>query len=97
MKRVILLLCLGGLARTLPGQLWPPIGSIDVYGLHTVSEDQVRRALGVKEGDRPPASAAALSFVAERPRIWYSALWAEKGFPNYRARVHGRWDLVQRK
>lgn len=34
----------------------PPIGIIDFYGLRTVSEQQVRTVLGIKEGDQPPAS-----------------------------------------
>ena len=34
----------------------PPIGSIDFYGLRSVSEQQVRQALQIKEGDSMPAS-----------------------------------------
>ena len=36
----------------------PPIGIIDVYGLRSVREQQVRAALGVTEGDPVPASKA---------------------------------------
>jgi len=34
----------------------PPIGIIDFYGLHNLSESQVRQALKIKEGDSVPAS-----------------------------------------
>ena len=34
----------------------PPIGTIDFYGLHNLSESQVRQALKIKEGDSVPAS-----------------------------------------
>ncbi len=34
----------------------PPIGIIDFYGLHNLSESQVRQALKIKEGDSIPAS-----------------------------------------
>ncbi len=37
------------------GQM-PPIGTIEIYGLHKVSSREVLRAIGVKEGDPPPAS-----------------------------------------
>lgn len=30
---------------------FPPLGVIDFYGLHTVSEAQIRQALGWREGD----------------------------------------------
>lgn len=38
----------------------PPIGIIDFYGLHKVSEAELRRALPVHEGDSFPESPAAL-------------------------------------
>lgn len=34
----------------------PPIGVIDFYGLHNLSESQLRQALKIKEGDPAPAS-----------------------------------------
>jgi hypothetical protein len=34
----------------------PPIGIIDFYGLHNLSENQARQALKIKEGDSVPAS-----------------------------------------
>ena len=34
----------------------PPIGIIDFYGLHNLSESQARQALKIKEGDSIPAS-----------------------------------------
>ena len=34
----------------------PPIQTIDFYGLRTVSEAQIRKALQIKEGDAPPES-----------------------------------------
>ena len=34
----------------------PPIQTIDFYGLRTVSEAQVRKAMQIKEGDAPPES-----------------------------------------
>jgi hypothetical protein len=38
----------------------PPIGIIDFYGLRSVREEQVRRLLGVAEGDSFPKSTAAI-------------------------------------
>ncbi len=35
---------------------YPPIGIIDFYGLRAVSEERVRQALQIKEGDAPPES-----------------------------------------
>jgi len=35
---------------------YPPIGIIDFYGLRSVSEQRVRQALQIKEGDAPPES-----------------------------------------
>ena len=40
---------------TANGQI-PEIGFVDFYGLHTVSEQQARGALQIKEGDAPPDS-----------------------------------------
>ncbi len=37
------------------GQM-PPIGTIEIYGLHKVSSREVLRAIGVKEGDPPRAA-----------------------------------------
>jgi hypothetical protein len=42
-----------------PGQAgfqMPPIQTIDFYGLRTVSEAQIRKAMQIKEGDAPPES-----------------------------------------
>ena len=35
---------------------YPPIGIIDFYGLRSISEQQARQALQIKEGDPVPAS-----------------------------------------
>jgi hypothetical protein len=39
----------------LPAQI-PRVGVVDYYGLRKVSEDKVRKAAGIQEGDRLPAS-----------------------------------------
>jgi hypothetical protein len=44
----------------------PPIGSIELYGLHRVSSQQVRRAIGLKEGDPAPASDSEAEALQER-------------------------------
>ncbi|MBV8857529.1 MAG: hypothetical protein JOZ02_11410 [Acidobacteria bacterium] len=53
------LLLLVSLSVLLPGQTYgqePPIGIIDFYGLHSLSERQARQALQIKEGDPVPTS-----------------------------------------
>jgi len=55
MKIFLLILLFVLLSGSINGQN-PPIGIIDFYGLRTVSEQQVRQALQIKEGDSLPAS-----------------------------------------
>ncbi|HMZ21092.1 MAG TPA: FtsQ-type POTRA domain-containing protein, partial [Blastocatellia bacterium] len=45
------LLFLALLLPTIQDPQIPPIGVIDFYGLHNVTEQQVRAALQIKEGD----------------------------------------------
>lgn len=52
-------LALFGLLSLPMGQGMPPIGIIDFYGLHRVSEAQVRQAIHIKEGDAPVQSPQA--------------------------------------
>jgi hypothetical protein len=47
------------------GQI-PPVGTIDFYGLRTVSENQVREKLGLKEGDAVPGSKAEKTEIEKR-------------------------------
>jgi hypothetical protein len=51
--RISLLVCVAAVAWAQQG---PRIGLIDFYGLHKVSENKVRQALGVREGDPLPRS-----------------------------------------
>ena len=44
----------------------PPVGTIDFYGLRTVSENQVREKLGLKEGDAIPRSKAEKTEIEKR-------------------------------
>ncbi len=44
----------------------PRVGAIDFYGLHKVSRDRVRKALGVSQGDRLPASKGDLEQRLEK-------------------------------
>lgn len=51
MKSFVILLLFFLFLPTARAQEFPPIGTIDFYGLRTVSERQIREALIVKEGD----------------------------------------------
>lgn len=44
----------------------PSIGTIDFYGLHTISENQVREKLGLKEGDAMISSKAEQNEIEKR-------------------------------
>jgi hypothetical protein len=56
MIKLLLLISLIVSASGLVEAQGPPIGIIDFYGLRTVSEQRVREALQIKEGDQVPAS-----------------------------------------
>lgn len=45
---------------------FPPIGTIDFYGLRTISESQVRAQLQIKEGDAAPKSKAEVKEIEKR-------------------------------
>ena len=55
MKICFLIFLFVSLVSSIKGQN-PPIGIIDFYGLRSVSEQQARQALQIKEGDSLPAS-----------------------------------------
>jgi hypothetical protein len=57
--RFLLALLWIAVASMLPGQV-PRIGVIDYYGVNKESPDRLRKALGVREGDRLPGSKADL-------------------------------------
>ncbi len=44
----------------------PRIGTLDFYGVHKVPEDRLRKAIGVREGDRFPGSKADIEDRLER-------------------------------
>jgi hypothetical protein len=60
---LILLTLLG--STTLDAQ-FPPVGTIDFYGLRTISESQVRAQLQIKEGDAAPKSKAEAKEIEKR-------------------------------
>jgi hypothetical protein len=43
-------------------EVQPPIGIIDFYGLHTISQAQARQVLGIKEGESIPDTAEGKKF-----------------------------------
>ena len=51
-----------------------PIGIIDLYGLRTIPEAQVRQALGIQEGDSAPASEEQAHLREEQARARLEAL-----------------------
>ena len=54
------------LAHGTAAQQMPPIGIIDFYGLRTVTPQQARNALGLKEGDAAPKSKAEKEALEKR-------------------------------
>src|SRR5688500_2951111 len=57
MMKIVLLIFLSVLLPGSANAQDPPVGIIDFYGLRTISEQQARQALQIKEGDSLPGSA----------------------------------------
>lgn len=57
------------------------IGTIDVFGLRAVTEQQVRTALQIKEGDEPPSSRPAFEAVLARLEAIHGVEEATIDFP----------------
>lgn len=64
-------------ATTLPAQISPTVGLIEIYGLRKVPEARVRKALGIAEGGKLPGNKAQVEDrIAEVPGIVAASLTA---------------------
>src|SRR6516164_286507 len=98
------------LATTIPAQMSPTIGLIEIYGLRKVPEARVRKALGVLEGGKLPSNKAQIEDrIAEVPGIVAASLTAaccadgkailyvgieEKGAHHFEVRTPPEQDIV---
>lgn len=60
MKTFVCVVCLILFFASVKAQDAPPVGIIDIYGLRTISPEQIRQSLQIKEGDSLNISKAAL-------------------------------------